>query len=151
MYDHSTLLMDETQEEFSTYYIRPSTDNKYGYNAFQGGHHHGGNGGGGGGPYPNSIQHDSYYPEPIHIPKPAYPNGFQTPSPGANTYIPPHQQPYNASSGGFQGYPDRRRPLPVNYQQIQQQQQPAYHGGNVAATNIGEQQVPYYNNDLWNR
>lgn len=148
VYDHSTLLMDELQEEFSTYYIRPGADNKYGYNAFQGS-------------YPNSIQHDHYYPEPIHIPKPQYPaSTYQNPGAG-NTYIPPTFSPANVSNG-FQGYPDRRQPLPANLYSYkyptkgpeQLQQHHVYHGDvNIQPQPHGaEQPPPYLNqNDLWNR
>ena len=138
VYDHSTLLSNEVHTDYT--YVRPTYDNKYGYNAFQG--------------YPNSI-HDNYYPEPIHIPKPSsYPgNAFQTAGP-ANTYIPPPFPQLNLT-GGFAGYPDRRQPLPSNQQfsfkypakvPEQPQQHPVFHG-NVQT----EQQVPYFNpNDLWN-
>lgn len=148
VYDHSTLLMDELQEEFSTYYIRPGADNKYGYNAFQGS-------------YPNSIQHDHYYPEPIHIPKPQYPTStFQNPGSG-NTYIPPTFPQANVSNG-FQGYPDRRQPLPTNVYNTykypnkspeQLQQHRVYHSDVNIPPQGGEQMIPPYlnQNDLWNR
>lgn len=145
VYDHSTLLMDETQEEFSTYYIRPGGDHKYGYNSFHG-------------PYPNSIN-EHHYPEPIHIPKPPYPASTYQNSGLSNTYIPPTYSQPNTTNG-FKGYPDRRRPLPPNNQfkftagnsEHIPQLQPPYPSNSNLPTNTGDPQLPFLNqNDLWNR
>lgn len=133
--------MDELQEEFSTYYIPPRVDNKYGYNA---------------GSYPNSVQQDNYYPEPIHIPKPHYSASTVHNQEPENTYIPPTFSQVNISNG-FQGYPDRRQPLPlyINNKYISksmdQGQQHSVYRNNVNL-HTREQYPPHFNqNDLWNR
>ncbi|EFA04589.2 protein spaetzle 5 isoform X1 [Tribolium castaneum] len=73
-FDHSTILINESKEDFTSYYYPPPKP-KYGP--------------------PNTLP--AYYPEPIHIPKPNY--VYQQNRAG-NTYIPP---PYNSTQtfGGF--------------------------------------------------
>lgn len=142
VYDHSTLLMDESQEEYSAYYIRSDPDHKYGF------------GGGFRGGYPNSIHDQQHHPEPVHIPKPQYPaSTYHRPGPG-NTYIPPSFRPRANATGGFRGYPERRQPLASGTQYKFAAELPErqgnLHGGGVQG-NAGDQYPYLQQNDLWNR
>lgn len=87
-YDHGTLLVDESKDDFSAYKSHPYPAPTYGP------YHYG----------PNTLKQDSYYPEPIYIPKP--PHTFDTSSRVGNAYIPPY--PSNNQNSTFGGYPDRR-------------------------------------------
>ncbi|XP_063918037.1 protein spaetzle 5 [Zophobas morio] len=86
-FDHSTTLIDESKEDFTSYYYPPPSY-KYGPS--------------------NTIKPENFYPEPIYIPKPNY--VFDQSSRVGNTYIPP-QPPVNYNTTQlFTGYPDRRHP-----------------------------------------
>ncbi|KAI4464833.1 gpi transamidase component pig-t-related [Holotrichia oblita] len=135
-YDHATLLSDESQDDFNSYFI--SSDSKYSQNSIYGA--------------PNSVHPDSYFPEPIHIPKPAYPAFY----PSGNSYIPPRT--HNHSH--FTGYPDRRPSPPFFEPHIANQllsykisKNPYVHSQYSGLQNtyklLGQPQIIQYHQDDW--
>ncbi|RZC34609.1 uncharacterized protein BDFB_000458 [Asbolus verrucosus] len=135
-FDHSTTLLDESKEDFTSYYY-PGPSYKYGPS--------------------NIIKQDGYYPEPIYIPKPNY--DFDQSTRIGNTYIPPKPStPYNITQG-FAGYPDRRPPEGqyLNYKYSNNIPPTTPHHGDVYSPVHGLYstftlpQVNPYANKVWNR
>lgn len=120
-FDHSTLLIDESRDEFTSYFY-PAPTYKY----------------------PPNVHGDSYFPEPIYIPKPANSYNYDESTRIGNTYIPPSPNGTNL----FSGYPDRRSP-PVQVYKYSNDI-PPYQGDN-SQPGAGLPQVssPYYK--VWNR
>ncbi|XP_068904375.1 protein spaetzle 5 [Tenebrio molitor] len=127
-FDHSTTLVDESKEDFTSYYYPPPSY-KYGPS--------------------NNIKQEGYYPEPIYIPKPNY--AFDPSTRVGNAYIPPH--PYNATQS-FAGYPDRRAQY-YNYKysnNIPPSGAPRdVYGPPAAYSALSLPQVNPYVNKVWNR
>lgn len=113
-YDHETFLVDESKDDFSSY-------NSYPYPAPAYGPYHYG---------PNTLKQDSYYPEPIHIPKPPY--HFNSNSKVGNAYIPPYSS--NNRNFTFGGYPDRR-PTEAQFVNFK-------YSNNIPALSLGSEVYP---------
>ncbi|KAJ8966715.1 hypothetical protein NQ314_003368 [Rhamnusium bicolor] len=145
-YDHTTLLIDESRDDFASYFY-PSPSPVYGPPNYQ---NYG----------PNNVisPSDSYYPEPIYIPKPQYP--FQD---NGVTYIPPKVTEQNYTNG-LNGYQYRKptyqqhnrgRQL-LNYKysnDIPQTNRPLYsqpYQQDNYYPDIGPQ-IAQYNNNIWKR
>jgi hypothetical protein len=129
-FDHSTTLVDESKEDFTSYYYPPPSY-KYGPS--------------------NNIKQEGYYPEPIYIPKPNY--AFDPSTRVGNAYIPPH--PYNATQS-FAGYPDRRAPAQYYNYKYSNNIPPSgaprdVYGPPAAYSALSLPQVNPYVNKVWNR
>ncbi|CAH1963743.1 unnamed protein product [Acanthoscelides obtectus] len=132
-YDHHTILMDESREDFASY-ITPSPPPVYGPPNY---HHHQ--------PFgpSNFLPQDNYYPEPIYIPKPQYPfhdhPGGYIPPKGHYNYTASQDQGGHPSNFKYNNFPSQNN---RHYNPPYSTQGPSYFG------NIGQTQYP---NDIWER
>jgi hypothetical protein len=129
-FDHSTTLVDESKEDFTSYYYPPPSY-KYGPS--------------------NNIKQEGYYPEPIYIPKPNY--AFDPSTRVGNAYIPPH--PHNTTQS-FAGYPDRRAPTQYYNYKYSNNIPPGgaprdVYGPPTVYSALSLPQVNPYVNKVWNR